>query len=242
MNSIIADKPLNDIFNYSDDSVVRVIGNTDDPWFNGKDIATILGYVNTKQAIISNVDEEDKSTLKQLKQRGVFELTKKKSSHQSVWINRKGVTSLLTKSRMLISDDILNYFCKFNIFISRRTRYEYKETETIGTIVRAFKGEEMEFQKTFGNFRVDLFFPDYSIFVECDENGHKDRDQEYEESRENWLRSEVKDSVMIRYNPDVKDFNIIDVINKIFRAITLKYNLRSGDRSNPRGCLARSAR
>lgn len=222
MNPIITNKTLNDIFNYSDDSVIRVIGNTDQPWFNGKDVATILGYTNPQKAIRDHLDEEDKMTLKQLKQGGLFELTLKKSSHQSVWINRKGVTAFITKSRMLISDKILNYFSEFGIFISRNTRYEYKETETIGTIIRAFKGEEMEFQKIFGNFRVDLFFPKYRIFVECDENGHDDRDQEYEENREIWLLNEVKDSVMIRYNPDLEQFNIIDVINKIFRAIILK--------------------
>jgi prophage antirepressor-like protein len=37
-----------------------------DPWFRAKDIATVLGYANTKQAILSNVDEEDKRKLKDL--------------------------------------------------------------------------------------------------------------------------------------------------------------------------------
>ena len=33
------------------------------PWFRGKDVATVLGYVNTKQAIRVNVDDDDKHTL-----------------------------------------------------------------------------------------------------------------------------------------------------------------------------------
>ena len=42
---------------------VCVDGN---PWFRGKDVATVLGYVNTKQALIKNVDEDDKQILTDL--------------------------------------------------------------------------------------------------------------------------------------------------------------------------------
>ena len=33
------------------------------PYFVGKDVAEILGYVNTKDAISSHVDEEDKTII-----------------------------------------------------------------------------------------------------------------------------------------------------------------------------------
>ncbi len=36
------------------------------PWFRGTDAATVLGYVNTKQALIENVDEDDKPVLSDL--------------------------------------------------------------------------------------------------------------------------------------------------------------------------------
>ncbi len=42
---------------------VCVDGN---PWCRGKDVATVLGYVNTKQALIKNVDEDDKQILSNL--------------------------------------------------------------------------------------------------------------------------------------------------------------------------------
>ncbi|MFM7983767.1 MAG: Bro-N domain-containing protein [Candidatus Fonsibacter sp.] len=32
------------------------------PWFEAREVATILGYANTKQAIIRNVDDDDKHT------------------------------------------------------------------------------------------------------------------------------------------------------------------------------------
>ncbi len=36
------------------------------PWFKGKDIATILGYKNTTQAILVNVDEDDRNKIEEL--------------------------------------------------------------------------------------------------------------------------------------------------------------------------------
>ena len=39
---------------------VRVVMQNDEPWFVGKDVAEALGYANTKDAILSHVDEEDR--------------------------------------------------------------------------------------------------------------------------------------------------------------------------------------
>ena len=38
----------------------------DNPWLKARELATSLGYANTKQAIIKNVDEDDKQTYAQL--------------------------------------------------------------------------------------------------------------------------------------------------------------------------------
>ena len=37
-----------------------------EPWFKGKDAANVWGYVNTKQAILVNVADEDKKRLEEL--------------------------------------------------------------------------------------------------------------------------------------------------------------------------------
>ena len=41
---------------------LSIIGSYDEPWFNGKEIASLLGYKDTKQAIKLHVDVEDKIT------------------------------------------------------------------------------------------------------------------------------------------------------------------------------------
>ena len=37
-----------------------------DPWFRGRDVATVLGYANTVKAISNNVDDDDKKKLNEL--------------------------------------------------------------------------------------------------------------------------------------------------------------------------------
>ena len=38
----------------------------DNPWFRGKEVATVLGYANTTKAIINNVDGDDKKKMEEL--------------------------------------------------------------------------------------------------------------------------------------------------------------------------------
>ena len=50
------------IFNYEDKRLrTKLINN--EPWFVGKDVAEILGYKNTKDALMSHIDEDDKKII-----------------------------------------------------------------------------------------------------------------------------------------------------------------------------------
>ena len=50
------------IWNY-DSMAVRTIEMDSEPWFIGKDVATVLGYSNTRDALAKHVDAEDKNTV-----------------------------------------------------------------------------------------------------------------------------------------------------------------------------------
>ena len=51
-------------FNFNN-AVACIIVNCNQ-WFKAREVATILGYVSTKQAIIKNVDDDDKQPYEQL--------------------------------------------------------------------------------------------------------------------------------------------------------------------------------
>lgn len=51
------------VFNNENFGDVRTVRIDDEPWFVGKDVAEILGYSNTRDALLRHVDDEDKDTV-----------------------------------------------------------------------------------------------------------------------------------------------------------------------------------
>ena len=69
-----------------------------------------------------------------------------------------------------------------------------------------------------GSYRIDLFFPDHDMAIECDEHDHQDRDIKYEIRRQNFIEDQLN-CKFIRHNSDAKDFLTESVLNKIFQYI-----------------------
>ena len=76
----------------------------------------------------------------------------------------------------------------------------------------------MKEQYYIDDYKIDLFFPDYNIAIECDENNHTDRDPLYEKQRQEEIITKTG-CVFVRFNPDEKKFNIFKVIGEIHRII-----------------------
>ena len=93
-----------------------------------------------------------------------------------------------------------------------------KEQEAIGQIVRAFKHHETIKQYKVDGYRVDLYFPVHRIAIECDEHGHGNYCVQEECLRQEYIEK-MLDCTFVRYNPDVKNFNIIEVIQRIMMLI-----------------------
>jgi very-short-patch-repair endonuclease len=92
------------------------------------------------------------------------------------------------------------------------------ENQTIGFIENSFKGViECRRQYPIGSYRIDLYFPEYHLAVECDENNHTDRDPEYEKRREDYIVAQGNQ--MIRYNPNMPHFDLSNVLQEIHRVI-----------------------
>ena len=59
------------------------------------------------------------------------------------------------------------------------------ENSTIGFIKSSFDGVVNTIRQfKFSKYKVDLYFPDHNLIIECDENDHLDRDINYEKNRE----------------------------------------------------------
>ena len=83
------------IFENRDFGQVRVIEINNEPWFIVKDIATILGYTNTKDALKKHIDEDDKRLI-QRSQIATFEIP----NRGLTIINESGLYSLILSSKL----------------------------------------------------------------------------------------------------------------------------------------------
>lgn len=80
------------IFKNEEFGTVRTVEINGEPWFVGKDIAEILGYSNTRDALGRHVDDEDKNTV-------VIPDGNKGNPNQTI-INESGLYSLILSSKL----------------------------------------------------------------------------------------------------------------------------------------------
>lgn len=81
------------VFNNEEFGDVRTIMIDNEPWFVGRDVANILGYSNSRQAISTHVDDEDKKD-------GVTVCDSIGREQNPVLINESGLYSLIFGSKL----------------------------------------------------------------------------------------------------------------------------------------------
>ena len=96
-------------------------------------------------------------------------------------------------------------------------------TKTIGFIENSFSeifNTKRQFK--FDKYKVDLFFPEYNLVIECDENNHDDRNQIEEKIREEFMLS--LGNTIIRFNPNDSKFDLSLVLREINKVLFSKQN------------------
>ena len=55
----------------------------------------------------------------------------------------------------------------------------------------SFEEENIQTQNNVLNYRIDLYFHDHKLTIETDENGHSDRNIDYEIKKQNAIEQEL---------------------------------------------------
>ena len=85
----------NNLIKFETNDINVIIDENEIIWFNANEIATTLGYKYPKDAIINNVDKDDKIQLENIN------INRKIDKHpHSIYINESGMYSLLLQSRL----------------------------------------------------------------------------------------------------------------------------------------------
>ena len=142
--------------------------------------------------------------------------------HKFKTINQYGgqnkITFLLTEETFELLKNSFNlrnrYIVELNENIKQINIGMCVENQTIGFISNAYSNMlNVKRQFTIGKYRVDLYFVDYKLVIECDENNHNDRDPENEKIRELYITS--LGNKIIRFNPNEKDFDLSNILREI---------------------------
>ena len=189
------------IFEHEDFGQVRVKIIGDEPYWVAKDVCEILDYSHTP-SVVRKLDGDEKTKAK-FKTNG--------GKQTMIMLNKEAVKKLVLSSRKPEAK-VLAREIGLGVITT-------KEQDTLETVINSIKDiVEYETQFSVGEYRIDLYLPNLKIAIECDENGHSNRDLEQEFKRQNFIKQQLN-CEFIRFNPDDDNFNIGKVINQILKEV-----------------------
>ncbi|AAB94420.1 anti-repressor Ant [Invertebrate iridescent virus 6] len=192
-----------------------IMGTWDKPVFFGKEIAEFLGFKKPKDALQKHVKPKYKTTLSKVLEKKLDTEPVSYNEGKRVLLYKEGVVELIKKTRLVGIEnkiDALIEAFELNLNVVHQT----KEQEHIGAILKVFTHERTVTQYKVKNYKIDLYFLDYKVAVECDEFGHRDRNGESE--REYNIIRELG-CTFYRFNPDSKNFCIYQIIGDLVRLL-----------------------
>lgn len=207
------DKLLSMDSNYFLDNILRskgfnikTKGNLDIPFFHGIDFLKIIGCFdinNNIKSILSHLPNELK----------IEELPINENNNEpSIYLNKKGIIFLIENLKLINMNlkfiNLLNNIFDLKIVL----KYLSKEQECINNIIESFSNLIYDTEYEIENYKVDLFFINYRLFIDCDKL------DTFNEIKEEYIKTKYK-CKYIRINPYRKDFSIFKVINNIYKYI-----------------------
>jgi len=186
-------------------------------WYAANRVAFQLGYKRPHGAVCKHVTLGNQATLRTLKTNGVKEETNFTANHnllETKYINKNGLRQLVARSR---KPESIKYAQELGIDVSD-IKPRFEEMATLAPLMEVFDGQDMVQQFAIGCYRIDLYFPEHQIAVECDERGHADRDTTKERERQDNITEQLG-CRWIRFDPHVPGFCILRVANRIVRLL-----------------------
>ena len=127
------------------------------------------------------------------------------------YLTHKGLERLLFLSR---SDEAIKLVELMGIQ-SVRKWFPSIENDIMLNIINAFKCENIKRQYICDKYRIDLYFIDYKIAVECDELHHDTQvNKQLDSKREEFIKNKLN-CEFIRFKPFEKEFSVFELIGKI---------------------------
>jgi len=176
-----------------------------------RNLEELLYLTSQKVELVRHLTKNYKENIHYIIERNKFKQIKKHGGQNKI-------TYLLTEDAFELLKNSYNLRNKYIVDLSKNIKQinigMCIENQTIGFISNAYSNMlNVKRQFTIGKYRADLYFIDYKLVIECDENNHADRDQENEKIRDLYMTS--LGNKIIRYNPNEKGFDLSNVLREI---------------------------
>lgn len=133
-------------------------------------------------------------------------------------LTHKGLEKLLFSSR---SSESIKMNELLGMEITRKW-FPCIELDIMSNLVSAFRCENVCRQFACEKYKIDLYFVDYNIAVECDEFQHMNESNKIKDEMRETRLKQILNCDFIRFNPFESQFNVFELIGKIHFAITEK--------------------
>lgn len=134
------------VFKNQEFGEIRTVTIKDEPWFVGKDVAEILGYANASKAVLTHVDDEDKTFV-------MLDIADSQNGNvpagqsKTAFINESGLYSLILSSKLpkakefkhWVTSEVLPSIRKTGSYSVHMTDYQKMMMETRAENVRIRK-------------------------------------------------------------------------------------------------------
>ena len=187
----------------------RTLTANGEQWWHANDVAKCLGYCKPNKAITDIIPQR----LLKPKSELVVDVLNRNES-KAYWTNDLGLRIFLSKARKPKA----TLFAR-EMKIDTVLRNIRQEEDALTSIERAFPGEVTRQQFDVQGYRLDMYFPEHRIVVECDEHNHAAYNPAAEYKRTSVINEVLDNPRVVRFNPDAPDFNIIDVIGQIYQLV-----------------------
>lgn len=134
------------IFNNPEFGEIRTVMVDSEPWFVAKDIAIVLGYKNTNQAVKDNTDNEDRGTSPVATPSGIQNM---------VIINESGLYSLIFGSKLENAKKFKKWVTS-EVLPSIRKSGSYQLPQTTDGKIALLAQGHMELKEEVDNIKADL--------------------------------------------------------------------------------------
>jgi very-short-patch-repair endonuclease len=176
-----------------------------------RDLDELLYLSRTKDKIVKHLRKNYRENIHYIIEKNKFKNTSKYGGQNKIGF-------MLTESAFDLLKNSYNLRNKYLVDISDNVKCinigMCIENQTIGFIENSYTNIlNVKRQYILGKYKTDLYFIDYKLVIECDENNHDDRDAIQEKLREDYIIS--MGNKIIRYNPNTNSFDLSNVLKEI---------------------------